>query len=251
MKSIVNVFLTAAFVAASFASVQKSYGQITVAGKECVLGIRAGLNFTKLGGNMASAEIPVLSRTVTIPAKMKPGIQLGVVASYPLNNEKLMFQPGIVFAQQGAKWKDSGTETFSGVGVNYSADIKMTLNYLQVPLNLLYRHDLNSGGMVLLLQAGPYLGLGLGGKMKMDTSTSWTGGTPIRENSEEDIQFGGDKNKHDFKLFDIGLGLGAGLLFNEKYHVSLGYNIGLADTGHYLTAKNKGFALTLCYMFGN
>jgi len=41
------------------------------------------------------------------------------------------------------------------------------------------------------------------------------------------------------------------LLFNEKYHVSLGYNKGLADIGHYLTAKNNGFALTLAYMFGN
>ena len=94
--------------------------------------------------------------------KFKHGIQLGA-ANFPMKNENLMFQTGLLFTQQGGKWEESDSQTAMGITVSYNADFKMTLNYLQVPANFLYRHSLNNGNM-LLLQAGPYLGYGLGGK---------------------------------------------------------------------------------------
>ena len=253
MKTVVNVFLAAAIAAASFASVQKSYGQINIAGKECVWGVRAGVNFSKLGGDFASSldiggELGIPGMNMKIPAKMKPGIQLGVVVSYPFN-EKLTFQPGIIFAQQGIRWKKSGSEDLLGLAkIDYKVDTKMTLNYLQFPVNIMFRHDLNSSA-ALLLQAGPYLGMGLGGKMKMDMSVKAVG-ISQSESEEAEINFGSDKDKHDLKMFDLGLGIGAGVLFIEKIHFSVGYNLGLADIGHYVSTKNKGAAITLAYMFG-
>jgi len=250
MRTKVNVFLTAVIVAASFAGVQKSYGQITLGGKEGVLGIRAGVNFSTISGDMEDA-------------KMKPGIQLGVVANFPMKNKKLTFQPGLIFAQQGAKWKDSETERKLGISYEMDTEMKMVLNYLQLPVNLLYRHELNSGN-ILLLQAGPYLGYGISGKSKFKETANFSGlskqelellqsygiSTNISESSEENINFGSDKKKHDFKSFDLGLGIGAGLLFNEKFQVGLGYNLGLADIGHYFVVKNNCVSLTLTLMLG-
>ena len=228
-----KVIILAAVVTASMMSVQKSYGQQIGNG---VLGIRAGVNFTKVTGDE--------DENVT----MKPGIQLGVVANFPMKIEKLTLQPGIIFSQQGAKWSDSESVTYAGIKFESETFTKMTLNYLQIPVNFLYRHELN-GGNILMLQAGPYLGYGIGGKLKQ-TETKTGAGEKESESTTETIKFGGDKNKHIFKAFDLGVGIGVGMLFKETFHVSLGYNLGLVNIGHDYSAKNTGFALTLTYMLG-
>jgi len=230
-----KVVFMAAVVTASIVSVQKSDGQQIGNG---VLGIRAGVNLTKLTGDLDDE----------MSAKFKPGIQLGVVANFPMKNEKLTLQPGIIFSQQGAKWSDSESVTYAGIKFESETFTKMTLNYLQIPVNFLYRHELN-GGNILMLQAGPYLGYGISGKVKEEVTVS-RGGETETERETETIKFGGDKKKHDFKTFDLGLGIGVGMLFSETFHVSLGYNLGLADIGHYVSVKNTGFALTLTYMLG-
>ena len=249
-----NVFLAAAMVAANFGSVHISYGQFNIGGKECSIGIRAGANFTKMGGDLADMnfDMEFTSLDASAPSKFKPGFQLGVVLTIPFNDQ-LMLQPGFVFAQQGAKWEASGSESLGILGeMKYSASAQFDMNYFQFPVNFIYRYDMSSS-IALLLQAGPYLGYGIGGKMKMDMSVSMSlmGITENEsENLKSDINFGGDKDKHHFKAADLGLGIGAGMLLAEKFQVSLGYNLGLADIGHYLVAKNRGFAFTLTYMLG-
>ena len=179
-------------------------------------GARAGLNLTNFTGSdwkdLTDGE-----------SKFKPGFQLGVVGEYALS-DVLAIQPGLIFAQQGAfLYKDSDF-TWG-----------MTLNYLQVPINIQYKLDL--GGMSLLLQAGPYLGYGINGERK--------GGILSR-----DIKFGSGHDA-DLKAFDLGLGIGAGVQFSS-FQVSLGYNLGLTNLNPIDIGKtqNYGFALTLTYLFG-
>ena len=157
--------------------------------------------------------------------KMKPGIQIGAVAEYGLS-ETLFLQPGFLFAQQGCKIEEDG-ETGS-----------ITLNYIQIPVNLQFKVDVEN--TLLLLQAGLYGGFGIGGKFKY-------------EGVSVDVEFGSGKSA-DFKTFDFGLGIGAGIQFSNM-QVGIGYNLGLANIdpsgSSKETAKNNGLAFTFTYFFGN
>ena len=232
----VLVFLLAAVFTASYAQAQLTFGA------------RAGFSLTNLsvkdddGDKLEKDEKP----------RFLPGFQIGVVADYALS-DVLSLQPGIIFATQGAKvgWNDDN-----------DSKIVMSFNYIQVPINLQYKHDL--GGMNLLLQAGPYLGYGLSGKMKF-----WDNeGKRISEEDlkkmgpyvDEDwykIKFGSDKEKHGAKSLDFGIGLGVGLQFGNL-QAGVGYNLGLMNISHQYdgndnkaSLKNNGLAVTLTFLFGN
>jgi hypothetical protein len=60
-------------------------------------------------------------------------------------------QPGVLYSQKGAEFEDSA---------------ELQLNYIEIPVNLVYKPVLGAGR--LLLGFGPYVGFGLGGKLKVD-----------------------------------------------------------------------------------
>jgi len=156
------------------------------------------------------------------------GFQIGVVADYPLL-EAVSIQPGILFTTQGAK-----SEASSG---SYKAKVTFNLNYIQIPINLQIR------GKNRLLQAGPYLGYGIGGKYKAEISQGTTKVSDSRK-----IKWGSGDDA-DFRAFDFGLGLGAGLYIGNLQAV-LGLNYGLVKLDPDVDAKNIGLTLTATYLFG-
>ena len=200
----VYIVLLAAVLTASYAQAQFTFG------------LRTGFNLTTMTEE-------------GIDTKMKPGFQIGVVGDYALS-DNFSIQPGVLFATQGFRWN------LSLMGADLKTSIN--LNYLQIPVNAQYKLDL--GGMNLLLQAGPYLGYAVSGKV-----IAKAGG--LKE--EEKINFG--SNKEEMKAFDFGLGLGAGLQFGN-IQAGLGYNIGLANLSNVedSSTKNNGLALTVTYLFG-
>jgi len=203
------IVLLAAVLTASYAQAQTTFG------------MRAGLNLTNVYQKNEQGEMKGLDWI--------PGFQIGVVADYPLLVD-LSFQPGILFATQGAK---SETTLFG-----YKTKIDFTLNYIQIPINLQYKHN-----KILLVQAGPYLGYGIGGKVNMEISD----GKKTVSNSEK-IKFGSGDDA-DFKAFDFGFGFGAGLQLGNIQAV-LGYNRGLVKLDPDVDMKNIGLALTVTYLFG-
>lgn len=204
MTKKVFLFLLAAVLTVSYAQAQFTFG------------LRGGFNLTTMTEE-------------GLDTKMKPGFQVGVVGDYALN-DNFSIQPGVLFATQGCKWD------FGLMGENVESTIN--LNYLQIPVNAQYKLDL--GGMNLLLQAGPYLGYAVSGKV-----VAKAGG--LKE--EEKIEFG--SKDEELKALDYGLGFGAGLQFGY-IQAGLGYNIGLANLSNdkHATTKNSGLAITLTYLFG-
>jgi len=80
-----------------------------------------------------------------------------------------------------------------------TADVVNRLLYLDVPL--LARGNFKAGNMIIFIEAGPYAGLGLTGRAKIetaDTSKTWN------------INWGKEP-EDDFRRFDYGLIAGAGL----------------------------------------
>jgi len=107
------------------------------------------------------------------------------------------------------------------------ADTKVRLSYLQIPILVLYMHDLGNdrkvfGGL------GPYFAYGIGGKFK---------GDGFSEKAFND-DFG-------FKRFDAGLTFTGGYRFNSQWHVRLAFDLGLANLEHDSDFKRKNRCLSL------
>jgi len=224
----VSIILLAVFLTASYAHAQFTFG------------VRAGFNLTNVSESY-DGEKPDKDERY----KFTPGFQIGVVGDYAIS-DAISIQPGLLFAQQGAKigWDDDS-----------DAKLVIGLNYLQVPINVQYKLDL--GGANLLLQAGPYLGFGLGGKLKFwDEKGKRVSDDDLKKLEDEDdwwkFKMGGDEKKHDLKGLDFGIGLGAGVQFGA-IQVGVGYNLGLANMSFGEKEKwtNNGLALTVTYLFGN
>jgi len=103
-----------------------------------------------VGGNMSKINA-INVNGFDIETTYKPGFQAGATFDIPLS-ERVLFYPGVMFANKGYK--------------NTSAAGKTTLsaNFLEIPVNVLYKFNLGSGN--LLVGAGPYVTYGLGGKWK-------------------------------------------------------------------------------------
>ena len=208
------------FILVAVAVFTASYAQAQVR-----FGARAGFNLSTFSGDVPDASF-------------KPGFQIGVVADCPLS-EAFAIQSGLLFSTQGAKFKyledNSHYDSDETYVINVSSvNETYNLNYLQIPINAQYKFDLSSAK--LLLQAGPYLGYGIGGKYKMEA-----GGESI----STDVKFGDD----GMSAFEIGLGLGAGVEFGN-IQAGIGYNFGLTSLTKWVSMKNGGLAVTITYLFG-
>ena len=205
MSKKIFIVLLAAVLTANYAQAQLKFGA------------RAGFNLTNVYQEDENGKMKGLD--------WKPGFQIGVVADYALL-EDLSIQPGILFSQQGMK--ANGSLLGSKVTLTYN------LNYIQIPINFVFTNN------ALFLQAGPYLGFGIGGKKEAKSNST---------SVSEKIKFGSGDDA-DFRAFDFGLGVGAGLQFGNM-QAGLGINYGLVNLRTDVKVKNIGLNLTLTYLFGN
>jgi hypothetical protein len=133
---------------------------------------------------------------------------------------------------------------FTTKGAKYEGDLgevsgKLTMNpmYLQLPVHYAYKLDV-SPGTRLVFHAGPYMAVGVGGKVKVKASGS------SAEVSDDFFQDGA------FKRFDAGLGLGVGAEFGPLL-LDLGWDMGLTNISDIsgADAKNQNAYLTVGYRF--
>ena len=176
------------------------------------LGLRAGVNFQNLTGDGASDE-----------AKMAPRFNIGLDYEIAVAPD-FYFAPGLLFATKGSKYEFFGE------------DIQIGLNYLEVPLNLVYKPVLGDGNLIVAF--GPYVGYGLGGKAKSD------GG-------DVDIEMGSEEGSlYNYKAFDMGANLSFGYMFGAGLSLQFNTQLGLVNISHHDDAvKNTGFGLSLGYRF--
>lgn len=147
--------------------------------------------------------------------------QVGLVGDAHVANI-LYFQPGLLFTGKGAKVQ-RGSEGSNGY-------FKQTFNpyYLEIPANFLIKAPLGSGSS-FFVGAGPYLGIGIGGKNKTEGQTL----LGVQYSSENKIRFSNDdpatldeEEGAGFgivKRFDYGLNGTAGI---EGKSIVLGVNYG-------------------------
>lgn len=177
-------------------------------------GIRGGLNLQNLNGKMLGK-----SHDNDLATRFHIGVdyEISVAPDFYL-------QPGLLFSTKGAN-------DFLGL----STDV--VLNYLEVPINFVYKPVLGTGNLIVAF--GPYLAYGIGGKFKAD------GG-------DKDINFGsGDDD--DLKPFDMGANIGFGYELSGGLSFKLNAQLGLVnilpDGDSDNSMKNTGFGLSVGYRF--
>lgn len=176
-------------------------------------------------------------------ASLLPGV--GVVAEFAFG-KNISIRPGINFLQHGFKLKGEINGDSEGGASSAKFEGKNVLNYIQLPVNVVYRipfakHQLQIG-------AGAYAGYGISGKSKITVTLD---GQEMEGGTIEENPF---KNEGEgLKRSDFGVSALAGIRFSNGVFANLGYQLGLSgisgdEEGEY---KNRGLQLTLGYFFRN
>ncbi len=192
----------------------------TADGEKMSFGILGGANFQNLNGKLSSGD--------KLDNDMLLGFHGGVNVQIPIVPE-FYFQPGLMFATKGAK------NTYTILGSEFTDEIK--INYIEMPLNLVYKGALGKG--FVMLGFGPYLAYGISGKQVFEGN---------------DITF---ERGVDYNAFDAGANIFFGYQMASGLFLQLDTQFGMLNINHedanssndQATAKNTGFGLSLGYRF--
>jgi hypothetical protein len=226
----------------------------TAAQAQISFGPRVGLNATTLNYDFKDDDEP--------ESKLMLGAQVGLSMNAQFG--KLSLQPSLLFTMKGDKYEESESETVNmGNGpetFSYESKRSLRLNYLELPVNLVYSTNGAEGGFQVF--AGPYVALGLGGKAKSESKSIFTsnGQTITRSSSDDsDVKFvskEGDDDDAYVRALDAGFNLGLGYKVSSV-QVQLGYGLGLGNLipkdedgkDPEDKVRNRGFQLSLAYFF--
>lgn len=213
--------MTTAILLASYTNAQTSFA------------IRAGVNWQNINGEEQDGT--------KLDYKMATKFHVGLQADIPVATD-FYFQPGLIFTTKGARLE----ETI--VGENFKVNINIA--YIDIPLSLVYKPEVGAGRIILGF--GPYVGIGVGGKQKIEFGA---------QKDEEKINFTNDVKPVDpdnvtyYKRIDGGANVFVGYEFTKNLFLQLNTQLGLVniqpkdegqDDGK---AKNTGFGISLGYRF--
>lgn len=158
-------------------------------------------------------------------AKALPGFQLGVGMDYGFS-ESWSLQSGLLISSKGYKIED----------------VKVRPIYLDIPILAAYKFNI-SDNTKFVINAGPYLAFGLGGKCKFD------------EGGDYKLFKGEDGEDAKYSRFDLGIQYGIGLEIGDHYLVNLTGQNGFISPFDYPDGydgdkpKNMTFSIGVGYRF--
>lgn len=188
--------------------------------QETVFGLKGGANFSNLTLENNNDE------------NILTGFHVGGWVSLPLS-EQFSIQPELLYSTKGTRWEVQESAM--------SADARVKLDYLEIPVNLVYNlaRDVD-------FQVGPYVGLLLNSKAEASLS-SGSGSVMAFE----------DLDKSNFKSADFGLQGGMRFALKPLY-LGFTYKLGLsevADSGNARTffgdASNRSIQVFVGYAFSS
>lgn len=189
------------------------------------LGMVAAVGFSQLRWDVKFG-MNFSNMTKMDDSKAITGFTMGVGADYAFN-ENWAFQPGVMITSKGYKEKESGEKyTYRPI-------------YLDIPILAAYKFDI-ADNTKFVINAGPYLAFGLGGKSKWHVD-----GAKSHKVFDDD----------DARRFDLGLQWGLGVELGEHYLVNFTAQHGFICPTDYPSGyegdkeKNMSFAIGVGYRF--
>ncbi|WMI67163.1 porin family protein [Mangrovimonas sp. YM274] len=194
------------------------FGFSNVNAQDFNFGVKAGVNFATLGGDIEEND-------------MKVGFHVGGVAEF-MFNEKMGIQGELLYSTQGTKFE------YSEQG--FSEEETWKLNYINIPVS--FKYYIVKGFNV---EAGPQLGILASGKYDYEYSGEF-GGVAVNESEEGDLE--------GISSIDFGFNIGAGYKMENGLNFGARYNLGLMnlndeDYSDEFLLNNGVFQLSVGYMF--
>ncbi|MBK9718142.1 MAG: PorT family protein [Saprospiraceae bacterium] len=234
MKKIfkLNLILCAVFIVSS---IQTNAQSNSNSANHVQFGIQTGIQFQNINGSDANNN--KLSNDLLI------AFNAGLTLTFPIAPE-FFVQSGLYYSLKGA----TGEEIDFGVVMKRNIKI----NYIELPIHLLYKPMLGNGHLILGI--GPYLALGISGKVKFEGGGASLTQTIKFKNS---VSLTDPGNYSYFRPLDAGADLIAGYEFSNNISFQLDAQLGLLKINpkyefandSKTSAKNTGFGLTIGYHF--
>jgi hypothetical protein len=197
------------------------------------VGIEGGLNLAKQssGGSGSTGNLTAFHAGVLVDLKL----------------DAVTIEPGLFYSVKGGKYDAATTISDGTTTYSASTSAKLTLNYLELPVNVLYNIPVAGSGH-LFVGGGPYAAYGLSGKMKYSASASG-GGNSQSQAGEQNVSFGSGADQ--YKALDFGINFKGGYRFSNGLQLSVGYGLGLANLSNdnQSSVKNNVFRASLGYFF--
>lgn len=162
----------------------------------------------------------------------RTGVHIGFLADLPLSEKsRFFFQPGVIFSQKGRKYSVAVDSTVvfdrpllpedSIVETYYTESRRQYLNYIDIPLNLVYKLKLGKKTS-FMIGGGPYLSFFYKGSDKTD---KYVVGVSY-EAEEKNIMVGNGSDR--YTTLDWGLNGLAGFEFGRVF-ITANYSRGMKD----------------------
>jgi len=201
-------FMVAVMIAAMSASFAQDF----------TFGARVGMNVANITGDWKDTQLG------DVHSKM--GLKAGFAACFPLF-DNIYLEPGLYFSAKGSRTEYSklNTKTYCN------------LNYIEIPLNGVYKYEVNSN-FAVRGHFGPYFAFGVFGKTKTEVD-----GKVDKDSKVKNFDDGHNKANEphrDYSAFDFGLDFGAGIEFSVCY-LGVQYDLGLTDFN-----RNRYYGLKQC-----
>ncbi|MBI3719923.1 MAG: PorT family protein [Sphingobacteriales bacterium] len=187
-------------------------------------------------GGISIASMKAKASGLSFTTDSKVGLTIGVIADLKLSHH-FTLQHGLNFTQKGSK-----------INLNFDTDkvhSKETLNYIELPINILYSVEAGKGKF--FGGAGPAFNYGIGGKSE---STITSNGQTTSDS--HNVKFGNSVGTDDYKPLEIagniiaGYELQNGLFFSANYNFGIN-NIAVEDNSGKI--HNRYFGLRIGYKF--
>ena len=182
----------------------------------------------------------------SINTKIAHGARVGAAADitvYDGGMSRISIQPGVDFAMKGYKVGEIKKDDIAGLSSTTS------LYYVDIPVLANFAFDLGND-LGVFVNAGPYLGVGVGGKTNTQGKIFGFEGKTAKDINPF------DKDKGSLSRLDWGAQVGAGVEYSH-FQVGVGTQFGIGDirnenwkkSGEEKAIRNSNFFVTVGYRF--
>lgn len=197
--------------------------------KPLKIDVKAGVTFPTI--NTSNAAIASDGSGLS-ESKIYPSFYFGATVDIPLN-KTILFQPGFTVTGKGTK------ATYVYYLPNTARSGKISLTYLEVPLNAVVHVSAGSGSVFFGL--GPYVAYALAGSIKYTFTRS-----DVVNPDKQNINFGSDQ---DFNRLDVGGNALVGYKLTSGLNIHAGCSASAINISNskdtYLKAKNLVYSVGL------
>lgn len=176
------------------------------------------------------------------------GWHMDLVVNVPLRHG-FYFQPVIRYITKGTGFREAQLPKAELASLYIPRDARLQLNYLEVPLNFVYKCMVGPGAIRAGL--GPYVARGLKGRYHYNIVQN---GRNITQNSKK-VQFSreADNNIAVVRMhpWDAGANFTLGYEFNNGLMLGANYSMGLTDIDRndLTTSRNRYLGVSLGFLF--